>query len=263
MWYLILGAGNLLLLVFALIFLLPRSYIKKISKVPLLLIQGLKKQFLPVSIIIGVVAFHLIEVKYIDPIVTNWVGYDYANSIVNIENGIVYWFSQNWSPILLYFFVTIYIVIYPFTLWFSPLYFIIDNKKNAIKSLAYGLLIIYIIALPFYLFLPITNVYTFYNADSALETAIPEIEKFFYSTTTQNNCLPSLHTAMTILVAYSLSLTGNKKLKYFGYFVMISVIISVIYLSIHWITDVITGCIIAIVTIFLLRRYILKAEKHE
>jgi membrane-associated phospholipid phosphatase len=124
------------------------------------------------------------------------------------------------------------------------------------KSLAYGLIIIYAVALPFYLFLPITNVYTFYNANSALETVFPSVENFFYSTTTNNNSLPSLHTAMTILVAYCISLTGNKKLKIFGYFVMITVIISVIYLSIHWLTDVITGMIVALGAIFILQRYI-------
>jgi membrane-associated phospholipid phosphatase len=123
------------------------------------------------------------------------------------------------------------------------------------KTFAYGTLLIYVIALPFYLFMPITNVYTYYNADSALETVIPSIEIFFYSTTTQNNCLPSLHTAMTILVAYSVSLTGNKKLTYFAYFTMISVIISVIYLSIHWITDIIAGALLAIGVIFILRRF--------
>ncbi len=128
------------------------------------------------------------------------------------------------------------------------------------KTLAYGLLLIYIVALPFYLFLPVTNVYTYYNVSSALERVIPSVEDFFYFTTTQNNCLPSLHTAMTIFIAYSVSLTGNKKLSYFVYFIMISVIISVIYLSIHWIIDVITGILLSIGVIFILRRYIVKEE---
>jgi membrane-associated phospholipid phosphatase len=127
--------------------------------------------------------------------------------------------------------------------------------------LAYGLLIIYIIALPFYLFLPIRNVYTFYEVEkSALETVIPSVETFFYSTTTKNNCLPSLHTAMTILIAYCIRLTGNKKLTYFIYFTMISVILSVIYLSIHWIMDVICGVILALGVIFILRRFIREKE---
>lgn len=206
-------------------------------------------------IIIVVVIIHLFEVNVIDPHVTKWVGHDFANNIKDIEGDFVYWFSQNWTPVLVYFFVFMYIAVYSFTLWFSPIYFLLTNNKKAMKTLSYGLLFIYIIALPFYLFLPIKNVYTYYNVSSALETVIPSVESFFYSTTTHNNCLPSLHTAMTILIAYSVSLTGNKKLTYFAYFTMISVIISVIYLSIHWVLDVISGAVIAIGVIFIINRY--------
>jgi len=245
----IFGAINLGLLLFSFVFFIP----KDTKKYDLIII--LKKHLPYLLIIFGVAALHLFEVNIIDKNITEWIGHDFAHNIQSLEGDAVYWFSQHWTPVLVYFFVIIYIAVYPFTLWFSPTYFLITDNKKAMKTLAYGLLLIYIIALPFYLFLPITNVYTYYNAGSALESVIPSIEKFFYSTTTQNNCLPSLHTAMTILVAYSVSLTGNKKLTYFAYFTMISVIISVIYLSIHWITDVITGGLLAVGVIFILRKF--------
>ncbi len=253
MWMIILGIINLLLLVLGLMFFFPKEFYKTKIKTIFLNIKG----HLPyILIIFGVVAFHLFEVNVIDATVTEWVGYDYANTIKTMEGDIVYWFSQNWTQALVYFFVVMYIGVYPFTLWFAPLYFILMDEKKSMKSLAYGLLIIYIIALPFYLFVPITNVYTHYpNAESALESVIPAVENFFYSTTTHNNCLPSLHTAMAIMVAWSVRLTGNKKFTYFAYFCMISVIISVIYLSIHWITDVIAGAILAMGAIFILNRY--------
>lgn len=252
----ILGVINLILFVFSLIFFLPKGFHKKIPQLYGNMFKIIQRNIVPLSIIIGVVAFHLIEVRFIDPVITDWVGYDYANTLHGFEDGIVHWFSQNWTPALVYFFVIIYIGIYPFTLWFSPLYFTLSDNKRALKSLAYGLLLIYIFALPFYLFVPITNVYTFFGSKSALESVIPSIEGFFYSTTTQNNCFPSLHTAMTILIAYTVSLTGNKRMSYFAYFVMIGVIISVIYLSIHWLTDVITGGLLSLAVIFILQRYI-------
>lgn len=245
----ILGLINLALLLFSFVFIIP----KDTEKYDLFII--LKKHLPYLLIIFGVVTLHLFEVNVIDSHITNWIGHDFANNIKGLEGDAVYWFSQHWTPVLVYFFVLLYIAVYPFTLWFSPAYFLITDNRKAMKTLAYGLLLIYIIALPFYLFLPITNVYTYYNVGSALESVIPSIENFFYSTTTQNNCLPSLHTAMTILVAYSVSLTGNKKLTYFGYFTMISVIISVIYLSIHWIIDVITGGLLAVGVIFILRKF--------
>jgi len=263
MWLLFFFIVNIILAIFGIIFLTPKDFLKKIPwDVKKIILLGLKQYKLLLMIIIAV-SFHLFEVNFIDPIATQWVGYDYANTIVNFEDGIVYWFSQHWNPILLYFFVLIYIVIYPFSLWFSLLYFILDEQTKALKSLAFALVITYIIALPFYLFLPVTNVYTYYGAESALETILPTVEQFFYSTTTCNNCLPSLHTAMAIFLAYCGTLTDNKKFSYFTYFIMITVLISVVYLSIHWITDVIAGAIVALVTIFLLKRYITVEERNE
>jgi membrane-associated phospholipid phosphatase len=114
----------------------------------------------------------------------------------------------------------------------------------------------YSIALPFYLFFPVTNVYTFYKIESALEIVVPNVEQFLYSTTTYNNCFPSLHVAMTLLIAKSVSLTKNKKYTYFAYFCAISVILSVIYLAIHWITDVICGVALAFSVFYLQKRFI-------
>jgi len=256
MWLFLFGLANLLLFIFAVFFLLDIKQIKKINFTPGFFIQKIFENIKPILIILIVVIFHLIEVKIIDPYVTNWIGYDYANIIKNLENGFVYSFTNYWTPGILHFFVIIYIFVYVFILWFAPLYFIIANKKQSLKYLAYGLLIVYLVSLPFYLFLPISNVYTYYNSPSALETVIPSIENFFYATTTANNCLPSLHTAMSILVAYCFLLSGNKKLKYFGIFVAITVIISVVYLAIHWFIDVFMGIILSLGVIFLLKRYI-------
>jgi hypothetical protein len=257
-WFIILGLINLGLFLFGIIFFFPKKFFR--TKINIFIL--IKANFLYLLIIIGVVAFHLIEVNLIDPLTTDFVGYDFANNIKEIEGDFVYWFSQHLTPVLVYYFVIIYLGVYSFTLWFTPTYFLLTNNKKAIKTLAYGLLLIYIIALPFYLFFPITNVYTFYKVGSALESVIPSVESFFYSTTTQNNCFPSLHTAMTILVAYSVSLTGNKKLMYFSYFTMVSVITSVIYLSIHWVLDVISGALLTIGVILILRRY-MKEENNE
>jgi membrane-associated phospholipid phosphatase len=212
--------------------------------------------FIYILLIILIATIHILEVNIIDSFMTRLVGSDFTPSIQMIEDGVVYWFSQNWTPVLVYFFVFIYIVLYPFTLWFSLLYFLIVDERKAMKTYAYALVIIYAIALPFYLFLPITNVYIYYRSASALNTVIPGVEQFFYATTTNNNCFPSLHVAMALLIAKTVSLTNNKRFIYLAYFCAICVICSVIYLAIHWITDVIGGIIIAFAVFYLVNRFI-------
>ena len=206
--------------------------------------------------IIVVVAVHLLEVNIIDSFMTGLVGSNFTPTIQMIEDGGVYWFSQHWTPMFVYFFVFIYIVMYPFTLWFSLLYFLIADERKAMKAFAYALVIIYAIALPFYLFLPVTNVYIYYGSASALNAVIPGVEQFFYATTTNNNCFPSIHVAMALLVAKTVSLTNNKRFIYLAYFCAICVICSVIYLAIHWITDVIGGILLAFGVFYLVKRFI-------
>ncbi|MCJ7697484.1 MAG: hypothetical protein MUO73_04045, partial [Thermoplasmata archaeon] len=180
---------NLFLFFIAMLFLVPKK-IWKTSWSDYKQIFSYHSVYL--LLIIVVVAVHLLEVNIIDSFMTRLVGSNFTPTIQMIEDGGVYWFSQNWTPVLVYFFVFIYIVLYPFTLWFSLLYFLIADERKAMKTFAYALVIIYAIALPFYLFLPVTNVYIYYGTVSPLNAIIPGVEQFFYATTTNNNCFPSL-----------------------------------------------------------------------
>ena len=101
-WFLIVGLLNFILFIFSLFFFMP----KKIFKTkPSEYCRILSSHFKYIIIIIGVVIFHLVEVNILDSYVTNLVGIDFANNIQMIEGGVVYWFSQNWTLSLVYFFV--------------------------------------------------------------------------------------------------------------------------------------------------------------
>lgn len=253
-WFLILATLNILLFVTSLIFIIPKNTWKKTM---LDYKKTIPSHIIPLLLIIIVVIIHLIEVHFIDSFTTTLIGQDFTTVIESIEDGAVYWFSQHWTPLPLYFFVFIYIGLYPFLLWYSLFYFLITDEKKAMKTFAYCLIGIYAIALPFYLFLPITNVYTYYGLTSALDSVIPTVEQFFYSTTTNNNCLPSLHVAVSLLIAFIASYTRNKRFIYLTYFCAIGVICAVIYLAIHWLTDVIAGVLLG-AGIFTLVQYFTK-----
>lgn len=248
----ILAPLNILLFVLALLFIVPKNTWKKTIND----YKQIATYHLPyLAVIILVVIIHLVEVNLIDAYTTKLIGADFTAAVQSIEDGVVWWFSEHWTPLPLYFFVFIYLGLYPFLLWFSLLYFILVDEKEAMKTFTFTFVTTYVIAIPFYLFLPITNVYTYNGGSSALDAVIPTVKQFFYATTTNNNCLPSLHVAISLLIARAASLTSNKRLIAVTYFSAVCVICAVIYLAIHWITDVVAGALLAFGVCYLFKRF--------
>jgi membrane-associated phospholipid phosphatase len=245
--------GILLLFIIGFVVFIPRRYYPK-DMIDLWLRF---RSYIPLMVLIVViVAVQLIEINVIDSYATVFVGHDYAPLVHSFEGDHVIWFSQFWVPVGVYFFIIIYFIVYIFTLWFTPFSFVFSDEKRAMKVFTYGLVLIYVIAFPFYLFFPVTNVYTFYGITSPINTTIPSIEQFFYSTTTLNNCFPSLHVALALLITESAWLTKWKLYKYFTTISAVLVIISVVYLEIHWLTDVVGGSLLSVGVFLVLKHFI-------
>lgn len=261
-WLVVLGLLNLALFASALVLVLPKGSLTGFMKDP---IGRLRSFALPLLLVVGVVALHLVEVHVLDPYLSATLAQDYTQGVVTLEGSTVLWVSQHAVPALAFVLAVIYIGIYPFILWFTPLLFLLSDQRQAMQTFAVGLLLVYLIALPFYLFLPVTNVHTFNGVPSALEAAIPTVDTFFYATTTVNNCFPSLHVAVALFTALTVWTTDNRRFKVVTAVVAGAVVVSVIYLAIHWIVDVVGGILVATAVFYLVnrRRPVLEPESHE
>jgi membrane-associated phospholipid phosphatase len=145
--------------------------------------------------------------------------------------------------------------------------------------LAFGIIIMTSIALPFYIFFPVNEVWVsnpeYYNVYSDFSTNVVNIlrevregEAVTQVFSNVNNCFPSMHTAISVFIALTLIVNRRKYLAPIYTFVAASIVTATVYLGIHWITDIVAGIILALSVTFLLYyldfnfRFRMKYLKH-
>jgi len=162
------------------------------------------------------------------------------------------------TPALDSFFIIIYIYFYIFMLLFTPLLYAVRDDKKHIKQYMLAMLIAYTIMLIFYLVFPVktTGQSGLINAYPVLYSD-PNLLKFVLAFDPLDNCFPSGHVAVPVLITMLLFPIRNheayQRFAYFSLIVSILVIISVIYLGIHWEIDVLAGIGTAYFSVWLAR----------
>ncbi|OFI07437.1 undecaprenyl pyrophosphate phosphatase [Clostridium acetireducens DSM 10703] len=119
-----------------------------------------------------------------------------------------------------------------------------DFKKMLKYALSGHLLQIFLIS-PFYLTFHLQEVwYVLGNPDGLARNLSPQA-----AAGVTLNCFPSMHTSIAFAMFLLVLREKNKIFKYTWSFFCISVILSTMYLQIHWVLDVIAGIILAYVTV--------------
>ncbi|MHB8585794.1 MAG: phosphatase PAP2 family protein [Thermoplasmatota archaeon] len=130
----------------------------------------------------------------------------------------------------------------------------LDDGRTARRALAVYL-IVYAIAVPFYLFVPVSEVWTTGKAVN-LALVYPWIKPLLYSFNGTNNGFPSEHTAMAVAVAYVAWMGSPKPYAWFAVVMAFLVMISTIVLGIHWTLDVVAGLVVALVACRIVDRWL-------
>lgn len=242
-----------LFLIMAGIFLFRETRASKLkySDLPSLIVFGIL--FLTVS------ALFLVEIK-IDPIISSRFGFDFTRKIYELEGDIVAAFQSIRNPFLDYYFAFVYMIGFPFLLYFTPILYMISKDIKSFKFAVVSYAIAIAISLPFLLLFPVHDTwwssqnYEWYEGrpiSFRLEEIWPSVVTIFFRFTTLNNCFPSLHSCLSAIMAYTAWIRDYKRYKYVAILFAVSIPIATLYLGIHWLTDVVAGEAIALITILL------------
>lgn len=154
------------------------------------------------------------------------------------------WFRNDILTFLLTYF---YIVV--FTAMMMALLVIFHYQKNDIsfQALIYGVMLNYLVAIPFYLFFPVNEVWFNHpNVDFLIPQVYPGFEAEYRALSGLNNCFPSLHTSLSLTMAIICIKSGNDRLGKVILGCAGIIIFSIFYLGIHWFSDMLAGSLLAL-----------------
>jgi len=140
-----------------------------------------------------------------------------------------------------------YIAIFPSLMITSILIYTYQRNLQLFYAVCYAIMFNYFIAIPFYLFFPVNEVWSFNpHIHFLVVQVLPTFETVYRPLSALQNCFPSLHTSISVSMAAIALSTKNKLWKYFSTAAAAFIMFSVLYLGVHWLSDVTAGLLLGI-----------------
>ncbi|WP_237391869.1 phosphatase PAP2 family protein [Paenibacillus dendrobii] len=172
---------------------------------------------------------------------TPWVYSLEGHFVKNLQD---FFHSSYITPVSVFF----YVIVFQSLLIASVGVYISDQNKVFVIATCFAIIINYAVAIPFYLFFPVNEVWSYppSGVSFLMLDIFPKFEEEYRPLSGLNNCFPSLHTSISVTMMVLGLRSGNRR---FGIMTTISAIIiifSIFYLGIHWLTDMVAGTILGL-----------------
>lgn len=175
-------------------------------------------------------------------------GYDYAKFFQSVEGDFVanlqQAFQAAWlTPILAF----MYVVVFQALLIASiGIYTYRSANKKMFYATCYAVMLNYLVAIPFYLFFPVSEVWhQDPNVSFLMLNVFPDFENQYRALSGLDNCFPSLHTSISVTLAILAVRSGIKRWAWLCCICAVIIIFTIFYLGIHWLIDMCGGLVLA------------------
>lgn len=166
-----------------------------------------------------------------------------------------------------YVMIASYIFLYTYIVIFTPFLFMMRDERDVIRRYTLAFLFNYAVLIPIYLFISvwvtsyhqvtilyhITPVYP--SELSPTQPLLYENENFFrlvMMISSLDNCFPSGHTSVAVIVFLTAwRWTKLRAFQSFSTFSAVLIVLSALYLGIHWMIDIFAGIVLGILAVWL------------
>lgn len=176
---------------------------------------------------------------------------DYTAAFFSLEGHFVQNLQQlfvtPWvTPIIVFF----YIFMLQSVLAASLGVYLLDKNRLMLYATCYSIMLIYTIAIPFFLYFPVNEAWSYAPAGVrfTMLDVFPNFEQEYRPLSGLNNCFPSLHTAISVSSALLAYRSGNRRWKIISTISAAAIVFGIFYLGIHWLTDMLGGILLAVLS---------------
>jgi membrane-associated phospholipid phosphatase len=114
----------------------------------------------------------------------------------------------------------------------------------------------YAISLPFFLFFPVPERWAYPESGAILLSDLwaPELIEFFRPISGLDNCFPSFHVSLTVVMV-ALAFLYRLRYRWSAFWLGLLIILSTSILGIHWLTDIVAGLATGILAVAVARLF--------
>lgn len=143
-----------------------------------------------------------------------------------------------------------YVVVFPCLVLVAMMVFDHSRDRYGLALVLAGYLLNYVLALPFYVLVPVRETFVYYQQSGLGEPAArlllddisPVVMEVYRGMSGVDNCFPSLHTSLSVTMAL-VAWHGGRRLGWLMTVCAGAVVLSTVYLGVHWLTDVAAGLV--------------------
>jgi len=180
------------------------------------------------------------------------VSYDSTSALTGWEGAWPAWLQdQLRSDALTVVCAVFYLVLFQATLIASIGIYTYRRDWKLFYAFCVAVLLNYLIAVPFYLFVPVHEVwYVHSQVRFLLPSVFPTFEQEYRALSGLDNCFPSLHTSISVTLALLANRSGIRRWAVFTWINAVVILFSIFYLGIHWFTDMAAGVALALLSVY-------------
>ncbi len=194
--------------------------------------------------VLAVLALNSLETRVEQSMNNPW---DFTPQVAQIGAGILLWLQRfEWAP-LTHLLTYVYIVLFPLFGLASVAVYAARRDWDSLKRLFLGFCANYLVALPFYLLVPVNEAWAGgVGVRFLIPQVYPAFEAQYRPFSGLDNCFPSLHTSLALTYALVAWRNGYRRLALVLTAGAGLVMLSTLYLGVHWALDMFAGAALAL-----------------